>query len=514
MTIKTSPVRIVAVLSVTMACHDATGPIARTMPVPTLARTTLGAPAPRTYFLSSSPGGGVALSQYAYDTWVTLLASGAISLTALPAIPGASPYYVPGGPVGVTGKIDYHPSAHCVLPISLSDGYGALPSWGACEDPGKTDTVLFRKLQAPVAKRGQLPVKHLYDCSNTSNECHSINLQEFSTIVEQPISVVLNKLSADKRTSTFVTPPEVVFTASRTPSSLTVGGTVVSHPISITLWQWIGADSTRRAVTGYCNFPSANLLCTFSPKESGRMLVKAFTGGWEQTNHVTVQCLVSDGDSALNDSASDFRLRGELLELLELGHADSAPEAGWDASNPRGWRREAASVTWRLANGGAFLTIPVDDPHADACYIRIPLSVRDNNNPPVPGATVYSVNHSHPNRLNDPLYCKGDIEVNGRRRLIKEEPADSTDPTRLQAYAPAQDSVNAGSDADWSGVFSHNRPEFIVSKNGFVYKLETLDIRFWLDEPKQRVYRAFKGEDPDTRTPQERVCTWVKKYKA
>jgi hypothetical protein len=36
----------------------------------------------------------------------------------------------------------------------------------------------------------------------------------------------------------------------------------------------------------------------------------------------------------------------------------------------------------------------------------------------------------------------------------------------------------------------------------------------WFDEPKQRVYRAFKGETPDTRTPQEQVCTWAKKYKA
>ena len=512
MTTKTFLVRIVVVLSVIVACHDAAGPIARTMPVPTLAKKTLGAPTPRSYFLSSNPGGGVALSQYAYDTWVTLLASGSINLTAQPPIPGASPYYVPGGPVGVTGKIDHHPGAPCVLNISLSDGYGALPSWGACEDPGKTDTVLFRKLQTPVAKRGPLPVKHYYDCSNTSDVCHSVNLQEFSTIVEQPIPVTLNNLATNKHISTFVTPPAVVFTASRTPSSITVGGSVVSHPIAITLWQWIGADTTRLPVTGYCAFPSANLVCNFSPRESGRMVAKAFTGGWEQTTSTTVQCLMapppdmSPPDSLLNDSTNDFGLRETLLEALAMSNPDSAAGVGADSTH-RGFRHEEGGRIYQWTHGpntGKHFFVRADDPNATECHVNATHGELEN---PILGAKVVAYYHTHPITPPDSVYgCRKDSDTG---KEYAQYPGDGKDPYRIPKMDSAQYNYDKGgaSPGDWSATYLLNKDSYVIWKDGTVYKIGRNNL---FPADNANYWSAF-GAARDSTKPAGK-CTWPKKY--
>lgn len=503
----------VTTLSLASGCRDMVGPIERTLPVPTQISKTVGAPAPRTYILGSEPGGGVYLSQYPRATWTTLVASGAVQLIAQDPLPNASAQYVyPGGGVGVTGWIDTRTDGGCILHVKISDN---LPGFGPCASPGITDTLVFEANARPRAIRGPLPNSGLYECSNWHDNCHTTNIFDYSEIIEKPIPVALNKLKTTKHTATFPANGGVKFTASRTPDSIWVRNGKFAHPITVTFWQWIGADTTRLASNGYCLFPTSNLACTFYPQESGRMIVKAFTGGWEQTNSVTVQCLVSNGDSALNDYSSDYRVREELRDLLRQGNADSANTAGWNASNPRGWRRETAMVIWRLANDGGFLTVPVNDPSADACHITIPPSSYNNNNPPVPGATVYATTHAHVSNPGDELFCEGKTaRMNGRRRDYAAKPSDTLDASKARRAAARQDSTNSGSDRDWNRVSERGVPTMLIAKNGFAYKLETLDVVPWFDVPLARAYRAFKGTTDAPITDAEKRCTWVPKYGA
>jgi hypothetical protein len=504
---KGSVFRTLALLPLAVACHDTVGPVARSIPLPTHARMTVGPPPPRTYLVYSSPGGGVALSQYSYDTWVTLVPSGSIDLIALGTIPGASPYYVTGGGIGVNGKIDQHPDAPCVLNISLSDGYGPLSSWGVCGGPVKIDTVLFRKLQAPVAKRGPLPIKHYYDCSNTSDVCHFVNLQQYSTIVEQPIPVTLNKLAANKRTSTFVTAPAVTFTASRTPSTVTVGGGVHSHPLAVTLWQWIGADSTRLPVTGYCLFPTANPLCEFSPRESGRMLLKAFMGGWEQTSSVTVQCLIN-GEPVFNDSTNDFSVREELLNVLMTSNADSLPEAGWTADHQRGSRHESGGVIWELPNAGGFMFVPYEDPNSNQATYHRPDSLWSPSAAPVPGALPYATVHDHPNTPGDVIYGAGGTTVlpDGTIVPFAQYPGDTVPQGWMKpvTHKVPDDTLRAGSGADWRNVIRVGLPDYIVGTVGFVHRLDPPPPNL---DPLSVPTRYSGG------SAAQRKCSWVKKYR-
>jgi hypothetical protein len=70
---------------------------------------------------------------------------------------------------------------------------------------------------------------------------------------------------------------------------ITVGGGKSQHPFHITLWQWIGADSTRNpTLTGGT---ATSLLCVYTAPESGRIIVKMFVGGGvgaANINHRTV----------------------------------------------------------------------------------------------------------------------------------------------------------------------------------------------------------------------------------
>jgi hypothetical protein len=387
----------------------------------------------------------------------------------------------------------------------VQDAYQIQPGFGTCGDPAKVDTILSKKLQAPWIVRMSLPLKHFNECSIATDICHSLNPGDASPVRERPVPVSLNKLKSNKQTSTFPAPANIVFTASRTPDIIHVGTNWYQVPMDVTLWQWIGADSTRNPLpwpSAGCHSPYDATICNYGPYESGRMIVKAFVGGYQQTNSVTVQCPVYDGDPALNDTTSDFRLRGELLDLLVDGNADSSKTAGWDASNPGGWRHEAGSVTWRLANGGGLLTLPVDDPNADACHITVPTSAYDENNPPVPGATVYSVNHAHVSEPGEELFCRGWTWHNWRVRRYAARPSDTLDASRVRRAVAKQDSLNGPSPADWDRVEERQKPSFVVQKNGFVYKA----MRPW-GADSLHVYRAAKGK-----TDADRRCAWAKKY--
>jgi hypothetical protein len=285
-------------------------------------------------------------------------------------------------------------------------------------------------------------------------------------------------------------------------------------PIAITFWQWIGADGTGNPVQPWTSPCHSNglLTCWYKAYESGRMIVKAFTGGWEQTATITVQC-ATPGDPALNDSITDFSAREELLNVLAMSNPDSSPGAGRNENNPRGWRHESGGVIWQLPNGGGYQFVPWDDVFSTQGSYHLPSLEWDETAAPVPGATPYATVHSHPNNPGDTLYTGRDNDLtileDGTIAPYSRWPGDTLDNGNLRPFAHkgAEDPFRAGSEEDWRRVVERNLPTFIVTTDsvGQVFRLNVPPV--W----ENRASTPFRKNGG---TPNERKCTWVKKYQS
>jgi hypothetical protein len=488
-----------------IACRDVDGPIVHTIPVPVHVSRS-GVAAPDSTFIIPADRGWPPIKffimNFPWDTWVTLESPGTVYLNAKTKLDGASSNYVfPSRPVGATGGVDNHTDGVCYLGLTLQDGYGALPSFGLCGASVKIDTLLSKKLQTPWITRGPLPVRHYYECSTWSDVCHYLNTADYSTVRERPVPVTLAKrlwASAATPDTLYVSP--IDFKASFTPDSITVGGGKAAHPYHVTLWQWIGADSTRDPVlTGPGKGPgcASTLLCTYKPPESGRMTVKVFVGGWEQTSSVTVQCLVNPGDSALNDSTNDFLLRTVLQQALEHADTGAIPGANYDPVLKRGSRHETGGINWRLPNGAGFQSVEYDDPRSTQCNYHYP----HNPTPPVSGATVESYFHTHSTNPGEDYYaCFDSVNIDGR--WVK-QPRYSGDPDATPGVPhTVGPDVGGGSEPDWGNV-QMGKAEYIIHKadstrNGYAAKLAP----FIIPDQNPNIWNVFG--------PKAGKCTWVK----
>jgi len=382
--------------------------------------------------------------------------------------------------------------------LTLNDNYGALDSWGDCEATATVNTILSRRLQSPWIVRGVLPQKHYYNCSQTSDVCDHIADGSASTVVERPVPVALNKLSASRATIDTLHLAPVNFSGSITPDSLTVRGVRKAHPFHVTLWQWIGADSTRNPTLAGPGC-TTTLLCTYTPPESGRMVLKVFVGGWEQTSSTTVQCVMYPADSMLNDSTNNFKSREDLLDLLAQSNADSSSKAGWNGANPKGWRHEVGGVIWKLPNGAGFQFVPSDDPNSTACRNTVSPSEFDLSRAPVPGAIPYAGFHSHPNLPGDTVYgCPDSARIRGVWQKTKQSPYDPS-----PFIAVKLGSGPSNNDMDY--VEANLKPEFIMEKSGLVWRADPPVENG--ASPHLTVFRANKAMSAS-----QRRCTWVKKY--
>jgi hypothetical protein len=443
--------------------------------------------------------------QFAWDTWVTLESPGTVYLNAKDKLPNASSNYIwPSRPVPATGNVDNHTDGVCVLNLSVSDNYGPLPSFGACGATVKIDTLLSRKIQTPWIIRGPLPVKHWYECSNVTDVCHWLNMGDGSTVRERAIPVTLKKLAASKRASSFLGSDTITFTASKTPDSLYLGGVATLHPMAITFWQWIGADSTRNTNPPWTTPCHSNLLvtCRYAPLESGRMVVKAFTGGYEQSSSTTVQCLMSPGDQMLNDSTGDFSLREEMRDALERSNPDSAPGAGANADHA-GYRRETGGVIWRLPDA-SYQAVRTDDFSATECHFSPNAGVGS----PAPGAIPVAVYHTHPADVGDDIYgCGKDANGVGARAYPGGPGVLPTmdDPNKTGGGSGWNRGDTKG---DWPYSDTNEVPVYILQKDGTAWRL---DPHF--NGPKKNNpnhWPAF-GNAFDPNHPAGK-CTWPKKY--
>lgn len=325
----------VSLLLAGLRCSEETGPRSGAILVPSPRLSNVSGPPDSTFWIPADrgwPPAQIPLINFPQDTWVTLESPGQVYLIAAPKLPGASSYYIfPSRYVPATGGVDHHPDGNCYLGLNVKDNYGILPPFGDCGGAVKVDTLLTRKNNPVLITRGPLPTTHYYECSTTSDKCHSLNPGDGSTVRQRPIPVTL-RLKPSRKTSRFLTLDSLVFTASMTRDSIFVGGVMYAIPKPvITFWQWIGADTTRNPVppwTSPCH-SSTSLTCRYTPYEAGRMIVKAVLGGWEQTATTSVQCLLPDpstppttfpypSDSILNDSLGDFAVRAGLLDACQI----------------------------------------------------------------------------------------------------------------------------------------------------------------------------------------------------
>ncbi|HET7614390.1 MAG TPA: hypothetical protein VFK26_10730 [Gemmatimonadaceae bacterium] len=389
-------------------------------------------------------------------------------------------------------------------------------NFGFC---GQAQQVNISKIVGANVKvmRGPAPYQWSYDCDPWGNAvCHTVSGSQ--SVRLRPVPVALKEKASVQVVNFAATTTPVTFTGFLNPDSLTVQGGRQPFTFEVTSWAWTGADSTRATVTSgpTCLYPSGvapTRKCVFTPQEAGRMVVSGFAGGYTQTASISIQCFVNPADFIANDTANDFSARAELLEALGLANPDSSPTAGWNSSNPKGWKNETPGVLWKLPNGGGYQFVPYDDPSSTACHANLPQSAFDASAAPVPGAIPVAGVHVHPSQWFEQMYgCDSAYNTKGVLVRAAQFPGDVDEngqprPTIRQSK---EDATYGGSDDDWRWVESNGMPLFIMTDYGYALRL---------DDPMTGSLRGPHKAWPVGRlaaaeSPAARKCSWVKKYKS
>ncbi|HJQ54511.1 MAG TPA: hypothetical protein VJ825_11785 [Gemmatimonadaceae bacterium] len=258
---------------------------------------------------------------------------------------------------------------------------------------------------------------------------------------------------------------QVAFTTGATPDTLLIGGVRRAMPITTTSWVYTAADGTLDG--NMCNGGFPIVTCSPYLHKSGRMVVKAFVGGWEQTTSVTVQCKVSPDDAALNDSTSDFSVRSTMLAALDTSNVDSLPGAGYDFMKGRGWKHESGGPIFKMNDSTlkAFF-LPSADSIGTECLYSPDL------HPTLPAGAVRltALYHTHVTDYNKPVF--GCPDQNGQR--MAQSPADTlpTANPRLPYALSRMGKNGGGSDKDWDAADSAGVPIYVVEKGGKVWRLD------------------------------------------
>ncbi len=506
-----------AILLSISACADATAPRSRVVLAPSTLRKTVGPPD-----VSGSVGAiynnSTTLYNFPYETWVTLEVTGTVAFTSSPPAQGASPFYqYPGrSDVTATGLYDGRQDTGCAMNLSV---VGALFNGGNFGTCGSAQQINISKIVggSVTVRRGPPPKENSYDCDPWGQAtCHSVSGSQ--SVRLRPVPVALKAKASPKVVNFAAGTTPVTFTGFLNPDSLTVQGGRQPFTFALTSWQWITADSNRVVTltsVPSCVFPSgvaATRNCIFTPQGSGRMVLSGFAGGYQQTGSTSVQCFTSPADFIANDTANDFSAREELLEALSLSHSDSSPTAGWNASNPKGWKNETPGVLWKFPNGGGYQFVPYNDPSSTACRASLPPSTYAPSAAPVPGAEPVAGVHVHPNKWFEPIYGCDSVDVKGVKVRGAQSPGDVDENGQLRPVGTQlpEDEIRAGSDPDWRWVQDSNGlPMFIMTAVGYALRLDdpmTGNLRgphkSW---PITKFALDFGGEAA-------RKCAWPKKY--
>ena len=487
---------------VIVACHEVQSPVEPASLSPRTRLSVSGPDAASQVPLSATPLTTIGLPNYLYPTWVETRIDGSITLTSLPGS------YTPAGPVYAAGVSGYGGTCSMGMSFFFPGTYNLAPGPCSAVLNPRVDTV--QAAGAATAKRADRPLEFYCGQGVPTNQCHAWSGEQHVSVT--PLRVTLDSVKPRPRTVQFTgNQVQVVFTGYITPATIRVQGNTITTPRNNTLWSYIDGDGTPESNS--CTLGINGTAATCSPflSAAGRMTLKSYVGGWEQTATVTVQCL-TPGDPALNDSITDFSVRADLLNVLAMSNPDSSPGAGRNENNPRGSRHESGGVVWQLPNGGGFMFVPWDDPFSTQGSYNLPDSEWDPTSAPVPGATPYAAVHSHPNNPGNVLYTSDKDStylVDGSHVPYSRWPGDTLDNgnPRPVAHKAFENPYNAGSDADQRNVVRRNLPTFIVSTDsvGYVFRLNVPPPS---GASTSTPFRKNGG------TTAERKCAWPKKYQS
>jgi hypothetical protein len=440
-------------------------------------------------------------NNYRYPTWIVVKPNGPrFQLTAYaPALPAS-------GTVGATGVSGGRNG--CDFDAKVMFGQFAY-RFGACGAGAGWDTLLVQG--QGFIRQGSSPLDFTSpdnsDCPpHTTGTCHVQEITDISFTV-WPYPAMMVPVTAVPRTAPFnsVQYQQVVFTTGANPAKILVGGVLVTDTMTTTSWVYTAADGTLDG--NMCSGGYAILVCRPYLHKSGRLVVKGWVGGWEQTSTVTVQCSVY-GEPAFNDSTHDFSVREDLLDLLVTSNADSLPEAGWTPDHRRGSRHESGGVIWELPNNGGFVFVPYEDPNSTQGSYHLPDSLSSLSAAPVPGAMPYATVHTHPNAPNENVYGVPGTATLGNGTVVPwaQYPGDtladgSQKPVPVKAK---EDTLRAGSGADWGEVIRLGYSDFVVGTEGMVHRL---------DPPPPNLGALSVPTRYSGGTANQQKCSWVKKYK-
>jgi hypothetical protein len=483
-------------LTVVLACSELTGPSEGRLRVPTIAKT-IGPPDPSTYTMSSAALSYAELvnNRYLYPQWIVVKPNGPrFGLTAYaPALPATQSV----GASGVSGGRN-----GCDFNASVSFGmvhYG----FGQCGTGAVWDTVLAQG--QGFIRQGGFPLDYTSvdnsDCPpHTTGTCHVQELTDISFTV-WPYPAMMVPVTAVPRTVQFnsVTYQQVTFRTAPNPPTIVIGGVTHADTMITTSWVYTAADGTLDG--NMCTGGYPILACSPYLHKSGRLVVKGFVGGWEQTSMITVQCLVTPADSVLNDTTADFMVRDSIIDLWDRSNSDSLPASGFDVSHPwpwhGGWQHETMVSVWRLQNGGTEAdTIPLN--YSDAC------NAGWDSIPRPPNATsLLAVIHMHEVKQGDPMYCRTKVTYHGVDMQAARTPSEAGPPLNLPiAYSPP-DTVGAD-DPDRKAANGLHVPLYALTHGGILLKIQPV-ANDSLPNPQTK-YRVFGG------SLAEHKCGWPGKF--
>jgi hypothetical protein len=450
-----------------VSCREVDGPSSHVFRIPVSPAFSQGPPVPQTYTVSSNAYSATELinNNYLYDTWIVVRPNG--PMFYLEAYAPAKPvtgYYGATGAAGGRNGCDLN---SIVSFGQVYTGFGNCGGGGV----GGNDTTVARG--QGFIKQGSFPLDFaapdLSDCPpHTSGTCHQLELVD-RTFTVWPIPVTMKQVKAVPRTVNFNSMPngyvDVAFTTGANPDSLVIHGGKVAMPISTTHWVYRAGDGTLDGNMCPGGYPIVT--CIPHLHKAGRMVVDAFTGGWEQSSTVTVQCLTNPADSILNDTTNDFQVRSALLKMLDSAHPEVPPGFGYDSVKGRGLMHEITGNIWKLPNGGGYMLVPFDSSKNTEC-----VSYHDSAAPPpVPNAVRVGRAHTHQNPWNKPVYgCETKVTNNGRDSIqFSKFPGDTANGKRPY-IKNRKDFEKGGSGQDWLSMMFDLPPKtnYVIDADGTV----------------------------------------------
>lgn len=449
-----NPITVALSIALAVGCYDAMAPAdAPRRPIPERIRADgLGGPPPSFgESLSINPDSYIVLPTFSYTTWVEFSVTGGVTLHSLAG--SRTTYEGPVYPRGVWAQLN-----NCALRVSIVYAATSIDAKQTCEQGPVSFVDTIPVKGSGTARRGSMPYEDTNACL-PSPTCHSVSgSAQYVTVNALPVT--LNKLIATPRLVNFaaVSYAYVDFNASRNPSQFTTDGNATATPITITGWIYDAVDGVDEQVWASCPPGFSTLLCHVPLHRAGRMKVKAFTGGWEQTSTITIQCPVA-GDSILNDSKGDFAIRSALQNALDSSNADSAVDAGFAPGSKRGYRIETGGVIYRMPDS-SYIAVFVRDPAATQCHYAPDLSQVT----PPPGAVGVAIFHTHPDYEGDVSYgCRRDPKTHVEYQQYPGGPG-------AQALSDPEGN-GGGSGTDWDTA-NHGYPVYVISKRTRVSRLD------------------------------------------